>query len=185
MREESERGVPTPRAPRVRRDGRDGVDRFDRAVSTTVSYVLALTITSLLVSGLLTAGGGYVDAEREQVSRDGLGVAGERLAAGISDADRLASTADAGAGGSTVRVRVALPDRVAGADYAVEVVELAAPADRPDTYELRLSTDSPRVTVRVRVQTDHPLATGRVTGGSLVVRYDPAAGELALTSDPL
>ncbi|MFC7045641.1 hypothetical protein ACFQH6_09700 [Halobacteriaceae archaeon GCM10025711] len=88
----------------------------DRAVSSTVGFVLNLAIATLLVSSLLIAAGNVVDDRRESAARGELRIVGQRLAANLMTADRLA-----GAGGETVRVDADLPDRIAGGSYIVTV----------------------------------------------------------------
>ncbi|KPN31415.1 hypothetical protein SY89_02161 [Halolamina pelagica] len=68
----------------------------DRAVSTTLAYTLTLSITAVLVSGLLIAGGGLIEDQREAITRDELTVSGQQLAGGLEDADRLAGAAENG-----------------------------------------------------------------------------------------
>jgi len=87
-----------------------------RAVSTTLGYVLSLAIATLLITGLIIAGGGYVDAQREQVIRDELTVVGQQLAADVERADRLVR---AGEAPLTVRVNKTFSDRVTGSNYRV------------------------------------------------------------------
>ncbi|RLM31390.1 hypothetical protein DVK01_21550, partial [Haloarcula sp. Atlit-120R] len=62
-----------------------------RGVSTALSYVLTLTITVVLVSGLMVAAGGFVSDEHARVTETELDVMGNRLAAGIESVDRVAS----------------------------------------------------------------------------------------------
>lgn len=145
----------------------------DRAVSTTVSYVLTLSITALLVSGLLLAAGGLVDDQRERATRTELEVFGQRIADGVADADRLAATTD-----ERVRVRVDLPERAAGTGYSVDV-EPSADAAHP--HELVLRSGGAETTVSVAIGTRAPLADARVSGGSVLIAYDGSTGELTLT----
>lgn len=91
-------------------------DRSARGVSTTVGYVLTLGITTLLVTGLLATTGGLVDTRQETATRDALDVFGQRVAANLMAADRLAES-----GADTVVLDVTLPNRVAGSGYVVTV----------------------------------------------------------------
>lgn len=147
----------------------------DRAVSTTVSYVLTLAITALLLSGLLIAAGGTVDDQRERATRAELGVYGQRIADGVEDADRLAATTD-----GTVAVRVDLPERAGGSGYAVDVRNVSAAADASaHAYEIDLRSGG--VTVAVPVRTRASLAERRIDGGSLVVERSGVGGDAELT----
>lgn len=150
----------------------------DRAVSTALSYVLALTITAVLVSGLLTGTGQYVEEQQRQVTEEELSVLGERLAARTADADRMVRAGD---GASDVRVRIDLPRTVAGQQYRIEVSEPAVTT--PRTYELTLTTTGTDQSWTVRVRTGTAVRTGSVSGGTVVVAYDAADDRLALEAD--
>lgn len=144
----------------------------DRAVSTTLGYVLNLAVATLLLTGLLVAGGGLVEDQRERATRAELRVLGQQLAADLAAADRLAAAADPG---DTVRVDRDLPATVTGSTYAIEVVGGTDPA-------LVLDAERFDVTVRVSLAVETELESSSVTGGTVRVVYgdfdaDPA-GEL-------
>ena len=147
------------------RRGAGGWSRSDRAVSITVNYVIALSITAVLISGLLIGAGTYVENERDQVVREELTVVAEQLAAGIDDADRLARTA----GDPTVRVGVDLPRRVAGESYRIEITNLSAPGPQPERYELTLRSSRSGVSVTLTVSTLEAMSETSVNGGWVVV----------------
>jgi len=132
----------------------------DRGVSVTVSYALNLVVATLLVAVLLTATGNVVEDRRESSARTELSVVGNRLAAELSAADRLASVGGADA---TVRLDADLPGRVAGATYRIEVNTGGS-----DPH-LLLSTGVPEVSVRVPVRTSTPVEPTEIGGGDLVV----------------
>lgn len=138
--------------------GGRGRDRdADRGVSTVVGYVLALAVTVALISGLITATGAVIEDRQATTARTGLEAAGERLAAKLMAADRLATT-----GADTVVVAVPLPDRVAGGSYTVTVND-SADAE----LVLASATTGAEVTVEVANRTD--LAGATVPGGDLAV----------------
>lgn len=139
----------------------DGRFRNDtRAVSVTVNYALNLVIATLLVGGLLTATGGMVEDRRESAARTELSVLGERVAADLMAADRLALVgADGPSDDPTVALGVSLPERVAGAQYEISV--------RTSPSEVVLRSDFPEVTVRVEFRHDTPVADATVRGGDL------------------
>jgi hypothetical protein len=147
--------------------GRDG--DIDRAVSTTVGYVLTLTLATMVVSGFLIASGGFVEDQREGAVRDELQVVGQQLATDIAAVDRLART-DGTA--TTVRIERDIPDRVAGLSYTVRTV-----SESPN--ELVLRTYDPDIIVRVSVATDATLVEGTFGGADVVVEYD--AEEIEVT----
>lgn len=143
----------------------------ERAVSTAVGYVLALAITSLLISGLLLAGGTFIEQKREQVASDELTVLGGRVAGGVVDTDRLAGASDSDA---LVFVRVSLPDETTGVTYAITVTNETDPAARPEQpfrYNIVLRASSINVRERVPVRTHHEMITDSTIGGDIVVAY--------------
>jgi hypothetical protein len=140
-----------------------------RAVSTTLSYVLALAIATLLVTGLIIAGGGYVDSQREQVVRDELTVVGQQLAADVERADRLVRAGDTDSS-MTVTVNQTFSNRVTGTNYRMRLV--------PSEQELVLNTTRPDVSVRIGLNSETDLGASTVGGGTVQIRYDEADDHL-------
>ncbi|SDM18358.1 hypothetical protein SAMN04487949_1184 [Halogranum gelatinilyticum] len=126
-----------------------------RGSSTALGYVMTLSITAVLISGLLISTGGVVEDQRDSVARDELDVAGQRLAATLMSADRLAAS-----GGEDVRVQIQLFDSVVGSQYFVEVDSSAS--------ELVLRSDA-GVTVRVRYVTSLDVVIDGPVAGEMVV----------------
>lgn len=144
--------------------------REDRAQSTALGYVLALGISAILITGLITAGGTYVESQRDRVVGDELRLHGERLAGAVGDADRL--TAAAGADGD-VAVRVDLPDRVAGGGYVVAIQQDGTTPDGRYRSMLVLRARNDDTSFAVPVATRAEVATlDPVPGGTLVVGLD-------------
>lgn len=141
----------------------------DRAVSVTVNYILALSITFLLVTGLFIAGGDFVSDQRETSVRTELQVLGEQVAADISMADRLAQTTT---DDETVRVQRSLPSDVSGSTYTINVTNGSEPY-------LRMTSEDPEVNVRVDFRNDTAIDMTTINGGPIVVNYT-AGGTLAI-----
>jgi hypothetical protein len=150
------------------------IRRDRRATSTALGYVLTLGIASLLISGLLIAGGGLMESQREQTARIELEVIGQTVADDLSSAARLADCDSC-----ELRLRIDVPSRVAGEAYLIEIVEVSP----PDTYRLALSTSQSNVAVNVTARTARPVAETTVTGGTMIVEYDPASGQLEVRND--
>ncbi|WP_423744785.1 hypothetical protein V5735_01700 (plasmid) [Haladaptatus sp. SPP-AMP-3] len=146
----------------------------DRAVSTTVTYVLTMAITAVLLGGLITAAGGLVENQRTQAVRNELGVVGERMAGELTSVDVLVQAGDDPA----VRLRARHPEQVAGRYYAVELVTGGTPPCSAQQC-LVLSTDD--VTVTVPFATATPVQPGRMSGGTVVIEYDAVNGTLGVT----
>lgn len=139
----------------------------DRGVSVTVNYVLTITITTLLLSGLFIASGSLIESQSERAINDEFDVLGERLAADLSTADRLAQT-DSTDTTTTVRLTTELPSRVAGTEYSIEITTNT----ETDTSELIFRTSDPEIhsSTRVVTTTDVTAVSG-LKGGSLVITY--------------
>lgn len=134
----------------------------DRGVSTTVSYALNLTLSAMLISGLLFGAGSLVQSERRSAMEAELEVIGERLAAAIQSADRLNQT-----GADAVVVTVRAPERVAGNDYTVTVNTSGT------TPELVLETNDPDITVRIPLAVNGSLAATSFDGGPATIERLP------------
>lgn len=146
-----------------------------RAVSTTVGYVLALGLTTVLVTGLLFAAGDVVENQRERAIQTELQVVGQQIAAAVQAGDRAV-----GAGDTDFVLRRDLPTEVAGSTYTVAVV-VADPAGYTppprETY-VRLRSSKLGVTVMVDVVVQSDLEAGSVDGGDVVVTYDTGTKKL-------
>jgi hypothetical protein len=153
--------------------------RNRRATSTALGYVLSLGIAAILVSGLLIAGGGLMESQRDQTARTELEVIGQTVADDLASAARLADCDSC-----DLRLRIEVPRRVAGEAYLIRVVEMDADPS-VDSYisRLVLSTERSDVSVNATVRTRRPVAETTVTGGTIVVEYDPAASELEVRND--
>lgn len=151
-----------------------------RAVSSTVTYALAVAITTILVSGLIVAAGGVLDDQRERAVRNELGVVGERLAAELEGADRLVpADEDAADEDAELRLRTTHPPRLAGTQYTVALVA-SAPGPCDQYPCLALNASNPDVDVTVTLTNETSVRSTQVRGGDVVVTYEPANGTLAL-----
>lgn len=137
-------------------DGRWTLARDDRAVSVAVSYVLALGITAILISGLLVASSDYLEDERQRATIQELDGLGNRLAAAFTDADRLSRS-----GGATSLV-VERPSRIAGSDYTVEIRRgpICATPSEADCLHLQTATDNVSITIPLANRSQVALSRG-------------------------
>lgn len=145
-----------------------------RATSTALGYALALGISAILISGLLIAGGGLMESQRDQSARTELRVVGQTLADDLSSAARLADCPSC-----ELTLRTDLPDRVAGQAYQIRVNE----TPETNVYRLVLTATASDTTTDVRLRTRVPVEETTVVGGSLVIEYDPAASRLEVRHD--
>ena len=142
----------------------------DRAVSAVVNYVIVLLIVSLLGSGLFLTATDFVQAQQTEAIRVQFQGVGNDLAADLSDADRMARSAE---GDSSVELTSDLPDRVAGSSYHVTIRETG-----DDRYELVLESAEPTVTVTVPFRSTAPVETTTFDGGPVVIRAERTGGTL-------
>lgn len=143
----------------------------DRGVSSTLNYVLSLGIMAILVTGLLSAGGAFVEDRQEQVIQSELEVIGQQVASDIQRADRLVTAGD---GDQTVELTQTLPEEISGSRYSISLDS--------GSSELILSSDDPERSVTIRLQTTTSLGDSTVDGGSVRVVYDSGPEELVVTN---
>lgn len=144
--------------------------RDDRAVSTTLSYVLTLSIAAILVSGLLLAGGSYVDERREAVVEDELTVIGQQLAAGLERADRLVVAG--GEGNTELNVTQNLPNKVTGSGYRVSL--------DAGNSEIVLESTSSDISVTVGFVNRTAIRDSTAQCGRVQIHYNTSASPNAL-----
>lgn len=137
----------------------------DRGVSITVNYVLGLGIATILISGLLIGTGSILENRQETAVRSELRVVGERVAASVAMADRLAQTS----GASTVSIVSPAPSRVASQSYTVRL--------DADDQEVVLVTVDESVEVRVPIANRTAVAESKAGGGDLRIVLN-GGGEL-------
>jgi len=137
-----------------------------RAVSTTLGYVLTLAISTLLITGLIAAGGSYIETEREQVITDELTVIGQQLASDVERTDRLVRAADGSS--PTVQLNKTFSDQVTGTSYRISL----------GSSEVVLTWFDPEITVSIQVNSQTDLGDSTADGGPIQVWYDDADGEL-------
>ena len=103
-----------------------------------LGYALTLGITTLLVTGLLLAAGGFVGDQRERTIRGEMQVVGQQVASDLTGGDRFVQL-----DGTDFTITREIPQRVVGVSYTIAV------AGTPGDPYLELTTDDPEVTVTV------------------------------------
>jgi hypothetical protein len=142
----------------------------ERAASITLNYVLAIAIATVLVTGILIAGGGFVDDQQRNVVRNELNVVGQRLVADVERVDRMVAAGDDVA---AARINRSIPTAAVGERYQVELEAGPDPS-------LVLTSDGADVSVSIPVSNRTPLADSSVGSGSVAVVYDPASGVIRI-----
>lgn len=138
-----------------------------RAVAVTLNYVLVLGIATILVTGLLVAGGSFVEDQREGVIDSELAVIGNHLAGNIEQVDRMARAGEDDP--SVAHVNQTFQTGVSGTTYTVQM------ETDPDTLVVRSSR--PARIARIPINTRTQLDDGAfASGGEMTVYYDPDGG---------
>ncbi|RXK49480.1 DUF7266 family protein [Halorientalis pallida] len=144
----------------------------ERGVSTTLNYVLGLSIALILITGLLVAGGSFVETQRDQSIETELAVLAEQVSSDVMMADRLVETTS---DNESVRVGRDLPPRVAGSSYEVKIEGGSDP-------QVVVRTTGPEITVEVPLKTSTPIESSSVSGGTIAVNYT-ASDRLTVEDD--
>lgn len=139
-----------------------------RAVSTTLGYALNLGVATLLVTGLLIAGGDFVENQREQAARTELRVVGQQAASGVEAADRLVQASRAP---NTVEVERVLPQEITARSYTVRLTGGADP-------HVDVEMEDPDIDVRIALANQTAVANSSASGGTIVVVYDAGSDTL-------
>lgn len=146
-----------------------------RAVTVPVNYVLLVGIAALLTMGMFTGIASFVTDQQRQAVSTGLEVAGNRLASDLTAADRLAGTVNESDTRGAIRLRIPLPETVAGWDYLI-AIRADGTAGAYEKYDLVLTSMDGRLSQRIDIQTKRSLPTDRTfSGGTLVVSYNASA----------
>lgn len=144
----------------------------DRAVASTLSYTLTLSITTILLVGLFAGAGSLVETQHGRAVGTELTVQGERLAADLMTVDRLSRTEDA----ERVEVRTDLPTHVGGEGYRIEIT---GDEEGNDTVEL-ISGD---IELSVDFTVKRTLKAERLNGGTIVIAFDDETGAIEVRDD--
>lgn len=147
----------------------------DRAVSTTVSYVLALSIATMLVGGLIVAGSTFVEDRRESVVEQEMRVVGEHLASNVEQVDRYAR---APADVHEARISQTYPGSVTDSSYTVRLRQRD-----PEPSRLLLNASNPDVRVAVNVTVQSDVDDTAVGGGRIAAVYDTDDSHLEIEND--
>jgi len=147
-----------------------------RAVSTTLNYALSLSLATLLITGLLVAGGNFVQDQRERTVRTELRVIGQQISADIATVDRLVQTKESGSL-STVELERQLPETVSDTTYSVDITE------ESPVYTIILTSTNPDISVGVSINTQTDLSTSTsFSGGTIEIRYPNAEDEIEVVN---
>lgn len=143
-----------------------------RATSITLNYVLVLGISTVLVTGLIVAGGSFVEDQRETVIEGELKIIGNHLAANLEQVDRYVN-ANESSNPDTAYINQTFQQQVTGSTYQVELI------NNSGTDQVLLTSTNGNVDVRVNVSVRTPVDGGAaVTGGTVSAAYE--GGQLVI-----
>ena len=144
----------------------------DRGVSTVVGYIATLGVTAILITGLLIAGGTFVEDQRQTTVREELKVIGQRLSGDVSAADRIGHVGT----DSDASIRRTLPSNVAGTPYTIRLT------DSGGDPRLVLVSENPAVTVSVPIalQEGTDVVDAAIAPGDVVVEFDATPDEVTI-----
>lgn len=157
----------------ARRGARLPPRQQERGQSIAINYTFSLIIVSVLMSGLFIAMSGFLDNERENVTRSEFDVLGNRIAADIATVDRLALTTS---GDADVRVRTEIPPTVAGTEYEVTIT--STPVSGAFEVEIELRAQDVSIVKNVSTRTRLPVTTSTFGGGAFEVSSDGSTIEV-------
>lgn len=140
--------------------------RAERSLSVTLNYVLVLGITAILVSGLVFAGGVFVENQRDRAIEGELTVIGTHVASNIEQVDRYVQ---AGEDPSSAYINQTFQRQVTGENYNVELEENAG---EPEPPQLVLTATTTDVSVRVNVTVETDISSTAAQGGTISVSYN-------------
>lgn len=157
----------TPKNPHRR-------DIDDRSVSTVLNYVLVLSISTVLVGGLLVAGGTFVEDNRERVINAELKVIGQHVAGNMEQVDRYvnASKANVDDGLEAAYINQSFQPQVTGSPYTIELVEGDPPEGEPPRLVLTAEDPGIVVDLPVTVHTEVRDESEARGSGTISVYYD-------------
>jgi hypothetical protein len=143
----------------------------DRAVSVAVNHVLAIAITTIMITSLLYGAGNVLDDQSDRATQNQLRTIGDRLANQVTTAESVAKRN----GGSAV-VQTDHPRRIVGDNYRVELVP-GGDCGLSTTGCLRLSMTDGGTERTTPVRVDE-IQRSSVSGGPIAIVYDENGASL-------
>lgn len=142
--------------------------RLDRGNAYPLSYAVTLGITTVVVTGLLIAAGGYVEDQRSHTTERELSTIGATVVADLSAADRLAATSPNG----TLAMTLHVPRDVSQGAYSISLLTSGAcPSDRQSMACLELRTSASGTVVALPFRNETRIGNSSAAGGRLGVVY--------------
>jgi hypothetical protein len=152
----------------------------ERAVSVAVNHVLAIGITTILITTLLFGAGNVLGQQSDRATQNQLRTIGDRLASQVTTAEAMAERRGGG-----VVLETNHPNNIVGSGYTVELVN---GSDCPDVgargcLRLTMVDDGTTTAIPVDVQVASPGLREEVSGGPIAIVYDANGARLAESSE--
>lgn len=145
-----------------------------RGVSITLNYVLVLGISAVLVTGLIIAGGSFVETQRETVIESELKIVGNHVAGNLEQVDRYVNASESG-DPATAYINQTFQQDVTGSTYQIELLENGGDP------QLLLTSTQGDIDVRVNLAVRTDVDDGAfASGGKVTAAYDSGADELVI-----
>lgn len=135
----------------------------DRAVSTVVGYILAISITAALISILMLSTGGFIEQQQKSLIRAEGSVIQEQLAAKLASNDRRLRAQDGTNPYSTQRMD--LPDKLAGNSYTLKIFDFNT---SDNIYTIRIRTIDPQISYEVQFRSKTQVIQTTMSGGGSI-----------------
>lgn len=146
-----------------------------RAASIAVTHVLAIGITTILLTGLLISAGQVLDNQQDRAAERELETIGNRISAEIASVDRVATPSAE----ERITMSTKHPSRVSGATYSVRLVDGGTGSEcdtslsgNPDACLLLTSSDIGRTVVVPVHAEDATVVSGTASGGNVRIVYE-------------
>ena len=122
-----------------------------------------LGVTTILISGLLLSGAGFVEDQRERVVASELEVIGQQVASHVESADRLVNASHDDE--PRVEIEQRFPEDVTDSPYQITLVEGSDPS-------VRITADRLDRSVEIPVTNTTTISQSEARGGKVVIAYD-------------
>ncbi len=159
----------------------------DRGVSTAVTHVLAIGITTILISGLLVASASLLTGQQDSAGRTQLQEIGNRISEQVYAASATVDESSSAATPQSVTVRVDQPSRVSGYSYSVSLEDGSSsacddPVNAPPSDPDKCLVLDPAAGLNVRTQVvpvdlegnpaNYDITVTTISGGELEITVE-------------
>jgi hypothetical protein len=161
------------------------MQRDDRAVSIAVTHILTIGITTILISGLLVAGSGLLESEKDSATRSELRTIGNRMVGEMISANQSAPDQT----GESIILEVNHPSQVAGNNYRVSIDDSCSGIPGHSSVPCLIldpGKDQNSVQIPLDPGMEPFIDSGTVTGGSFYIKVErtgPGTVEISISND--